>query len=133
MYQHSVEDCSFSEVYPWQWFAIRTRWWRLFIVCNISVTLIRCTNVVVKIVCILKKRLTLTACFGPCFCTLLQVAAVMWWLLYYRNTQNVVATNITVRHETCEPNGNQSSEYWRRAILITGIVLECRASLQPAT
>jgi len=50
LYQHGVEDCSLSAVYPWQWFVIPTQCWRLFIVCSISVTVIRYTKTVLKIV-----------------------------------------------------------------------------------
>jgi len=50
LYQHSVEDCSLSAVYLWQWYVIPTQCWRLFIVCSISVTVIRYTNTVLKFV-----------------------------------------------------------------------------------
>ena len=54
LYQHSVEDCSLSAVYPWQWFVIPIQCWRLFIGCNFSVTLIRYINTVLKTVQYLK-------------------------------------------------------------------------------
>ena len=53
-------------------------------------------------------------------------------VIYYRDTQNVVATNFEVRHDTSEPNRTQSPEYGRTGGPI-GVVLQCRASLQPAT
>ena len=131
LFQHDVEDCSLSEVYPWQWFVIPTLCWRLFIVCNISLTFSVYQRGSED--CLPSEiRLTFTACSVPYLCNILQVAAVTWWLLYYRDTQNVVATNFKVRHNTSEPNRAQSPEYGRTGGPI-GVVLQCRASLQPAT
>jgi hypothetical protein len=54
VYQHSVEDCSLSAVYLWQWSVIPTQCWRLFIVWSIFVTVIHYTNTVFLTVHFLK-------------------------------------------------------------------------------
>jgi hypothetical protein len=54
LHQHSVEDCSWFEVYLWQFSVIPTQCWRLFMVWSISVTSIRYTNTLLKTVRCLK-------------------------------------------------------------------------------